>query len=222
MSGDSGAADRMAKRVTEAKRFALSAAEYRKVAGEESQNAALALELGKGDEYERRQAAAKSARDVAEEMERRAYILEHGKEDEYRALMLKKYGNNNPELNKIAAYYAEKFNDQATLNWLKLQHSYIRSQKDDLNFIEAIKMMLVGGLFEDFEGASQEGAGSVPEKTAFDQASGAPNPDDNQVGNMVRINPRNDGRTKCSSEGGQKIKSRVRFKTENRIPPKTM
>jgi hypothetical protein len=102
--------------------------------------------------------------DVAEEMERRAYILAHGKEDDYRPLMLKKYGINNPELNKIAAYYAEKFNDQATLNWLKLQHPYVRSRKDDLNAIESMAMMLMGGLVTDLDGAPQEGAGSVPIK----------------------------------------------------------
>ena len=155
------------------------AAEYRRIAEEESQNAALARELGRDDDYERHEAAAKSAQDLAEEMERRAYILEHGTEDDYRPLMLTEYGINNPELNKIAAYYAGQFNDQATLNWLNLQHPYVRSQSDDLNFIESIKMMLVWGLFEGLEGAPQEGTGSVPEKSAFDQASGAPNPNDN-------------------------------------------
>jgi len=170
-SGDAGAADRQAKRMKEAKRFALSAAEYRRIAGEESQNAPF--EFGTGTEYERHLAAAKSARNIAEEMERRAYILAHGKEDDYRPLMLKKYGINNPELNKIAAYYAEKFNDQATLNWLKLQHPYVRSRKDDLNAIDSMAMMLMGGLVTDLDGAPQEGAGSLQDKTPFDQASNA-------------------------------------------------
>ena len=114
----------------------------------------------------------------AEEIERRAYILARGREDDYRPLMLKEYGINNPELNKIAAYYAGKFNDQATLNWLKLQHPYIRSQKDDLNDIDSMAMMLMGGLVTDLDGAPEEGAGNAPKKSALDQASGAPNPDD--------------------------------------------
>jgi len=61
---------------------------------------------------------------------------------------------------------------------MKQQHPYLRSRKDDLNAIESMEMMLMGGLVTDLDGASHEGAGRVPEKTAFDQASGAPNPDD--------------------------------------------
>jgi len=171
-SGDAAAADRKAKRMKEAKRFALLGVEHRRIAEEQRQEAMENFGYSE-DEYNRHQAAAESARDLAEEMERRANILEHGKEDDYRPLMLKEYGTNNPELNKIAAYYAEKFNDQATLNWLKLQHPYIHSQKDDLNAIDSIAMMLMGGLVTDLDGAPQEGAGSVTEKTAFDQASDA-------------------------------------------------
>ena len=87
--------------------------------------------------------------------------------------MLNEYGINNPELNKVAAYYAEKFNDQATLNWLKRQHPYIRSQNDDPNFIESIAMMLMGGVLEESEGSMSEDAGSVPAKSAFDRVSDA-------------------------------------------------
>ncbi len=170
-SGDPGGTERQAQRTAQAKKLALLAQRCLEKAAEE--------DLGRGPqpwadrEYQRHYAAAEEARQVAEEMQRRAYILEHGKEDDYRPLMLKQYGINNPELNHIAAYYAEKFNDQATLNWLKLQHPYIRSQKDDLDFVDSMAMMLLGGVLEEFEGGMSGDAGSITAKSPFDQASDA-------------------------------------------------
>lgn len=164
-SGDAAAADRQAKRMKEAKGFLLSAAEYWKIAQEEAKNAALALEFLAGDERKPHTAAAKSAGDLAEEMRRRAYILALGKEDDYRPLMLEEYGINNPELDKIAAYYAEKFNDQATLNWLRLQHPSVRPGLD----ANGLMMMALFPEGEAVEEASQ--AGSAAEKSAFEQTT---------------------------------------------------
>jgi hypothetical protein len=111
------------ERVEEAGKLSQLAESYLATAHDEDQKAVLAFDsYGMGDEYERHKLAAKSARELAEEMQRRAYILTHGQESSYRSLMLDQYGVNNPDLNNIAAYYAEKFNDQATVNWLSLQH----------------------------------------------------------------------------------------------------
>lgn len=139
---------------------------YLKKAQEEDQKAALAFETsGMGEEYERHRSAAKAAKNIAEEMKRREYILEHGKESDYRSLMFGRYGKNNPEVNKIAAYYAEKFNDQDTLNWLKLQHP-AAPPRFDANGLAMMTLLPEG---EAAEEVSQ--VGGAPEKSVFDQTS---------------------------------------------------
>lgn len=120
---------------------------------------------GMGDEYERHKSAAKSARDLAEEMQRRAYILANGKEGDYRSLMFDQYGVNNPNLNAIAAYYAEKFNDQATLVWLSHQHPAPRPHLD----ANSLVMMALLPEGEEAEEALQ--AESTPERDAFQQVN---------------------------------------------------
>jgi hypothetical protein len=93
------------------------------------------------DEYQRHKAAADSARSIAAELQRRAYILENGTESNYRQLMFQQYGINNPELTKIAAYFAEKFHDQATLNWLKLQHPADRTRHVSQSIPSKVQMV---------------------------------------------------------------------------------
>jgi len=115
-----------ATRADEAKRFARLAEVHSEKAKDENQLAgptALVFDgVGQPDEQDRHKLAAKEAQDIAEEMQRRAYILLHGTEDNYRKLVVDQYGIKNPELNNIIGYYAKNFNDQAALNWLKLQH----------------------------------------------------------------------------------------------------
>ena len=79
--------------------------------------------------------------------------------------MLQQYGINNPDLNKIAAYYAEKFNDQATLNWLKLQHPAERPKLD-------ANGMAIMALLPEGEGAGEALQGEKPpEKSIFEQTT---------------------------------------------------
>jgi hypothetical protein len=154
------------ERAAEASKLSKLAQTYLDKAKEEDQAAALALATsGMGDEYQRHKAAADSARSIAAELQRRAYILENGTESNYRQLMFQQYGINNPELNKIAAYYAEKFNDQATLNWLKLQHPAKRP-KLDANGLAMMALLPEG---EAADEALQ--AGSAEEKSAFEKAT---------------------------------------------------
>jgi len=83
----------------------------------------------------------------------------------YRILMLEEYGENNPDLNKIAAYYANRFHDQDTLNWLKLQHPAKRPHLD----VNALAMMV---LFPEGEAAEESLQGqSAEEESEFEQAS---------------------------------------------------
>jgi len=154
------------EREEEANKLSQLAQSYLATAHVEDQKAALAFSsYGMGDEYERHKLAATSARNLAEEMQRRAYILTHGKEGNYRNLMLDQYGINNPDLNKIAAYYAERFNDHATLNWLSLQHPAPRPHLD----ANGLAMM---ALFPEGEGAEEAlQAGNAAEKSAFEQAT---------------------------------------------------
>lgn len=154
------------ERAAEASKLSKLAQAYLDKAKQEDQAAALALAAsGMGDEYQRLKAAADSARSIAAELQRRAYILENGTESNYRKLMFQQYGINNPELNKIAAYFAKKFNDQATLNWLKLQHPAKRPKLD----ADGLAMMALLPEGEAAEEASM--GGGIEEKSAFDDAS---------------------------------------------------
>ncbi len=154
------------ERAAEASKLSKLAQTYLDKAKEEDQAAALALATsGMGDEYQRHKAAADSARSIAAELQRRAYILENGTESNYRQLMFQQYGINNPELTKIAAYFAEKFHDQATLNWLKLQHPADRTQLD----VNSLAMMALFPELEKMGETSQPG--SSVSRSAFDQAT---------------------------------------------------
>ena len=83
----------------------------------------------------------------------------------YRQIMLQQYGINNPDLNKIAAYYSEKFHDQATLNWLKLQHPADRPKLD----VNSLAMM---ALLPEGEAAEEALQGEKPpEKSVFEQTT---------------------------------------------------
>ena len=156
------------ERTAEASKLSKLAQTYLDKAKEEDQAAALALATsGMGDEYQRHKAAADSARSIAAELQRRAYILENGTESNYRQLMFQQYGINNPELNKIAAYFAEKFGDQATLNWLKLQHPAKRPKLD----VNGLAMM---ALLPEGEAAEEAAlGGDAEEQSVFDKASDA-------------------------------------------------
>ncbi len=123
--------------------------------------------VGQPDDQDRHKLAAKAARDLAAEMQRRLYILTHGTEGNYRNLMLKEYGINNPDLDTIAAYYAEKFNDQPTLNWLKLQHPASRPRLDP----NGLAMMALFPEGEAAEEASQ--GGGAGEESTFEKANKA-------------------------------------------------
>jgi hypothetical protein len=164
--GAAGGDQNEKERAADASRLELLAKRYLQEAKSEQQKADLAAdEFGLGDEYQRLEAAAKAAKDLAAEMQRRAYILTHGTEANYRNLMLKEYGINNPDLDSIAAYYAKKFNDQPTLNWLKLQHPAPRPRLDP----NSLAMM---ALFPEGEAAEEAlGAGSAPETSVFNQAT---------------------------------------------------
>jgi hypothetical protein len=153
-------------RATEANKLSKLAQTYLDKAREEDQAAALALATsGMGDEYQRHKAAADAARSMAAELQRRAYILQNGTQSNYRQLMFQQYGINNPELIKIAAYFAEKFNDQATLNLLKLQHPAKRPKLD----ANGLAMM---SLLPEGEAAEEAGLGGrIEEESAFDKAS---------------------------------------------------
>ena len=170
-SGSDGRADRETQRAAQAEKLKLLAQRYLEKAAKEDPEKGPQPGANRG--YQRKYAAAEEARKMAGEMKRRAYILEHGTEENYRQLILEQYGINNPDLGKIAAYYAEKFHDQATLNWLKKQHPAAHSQKEDLDFIDGLKMMLAGGVLGESEGATLEGAGEVPGKCTFERASDA-------------------------------------------------
>ena len=187
-SGGNNAADREKLRVTQAQKLKSLAQQYLEKAAEEDPG--MGPQPGAGREYERRYAAAEEARKMAEEMKRRAYMLENGTEDNYRQLVLEQYGINNPELDKIAAYYAEKFHDQATLNWLAKQRpAAAPTQKDWGDFIDGVGMMLMGGLAEEAEESSPEGTvGGAPKKSTFEQTTEAEDgtDDDGGTGNTEK------------------------------------
>ena len=66
--------------------------------------------------------ASESAKKIAVDMQHRAEILAHANENNYREQVRSAYGVNNPDFNSISAFYADKFNDQDTLNFLGMQH----------------------------------------------------------------------------------------------------
>ena len=154
------------KRAAEASKLIKLAQSALEKAKEEDQAAALALATsGTGDEYQRHKEAADSARSIAKELQRRAYILENGTENNYRQLMLQQYGVNNPDLNDIAAYYAQKFSDQSTLNWLKLQRPAKRPRIDP----NSLAMM---GLFPEGEAAEEPSLDEgIEEESTFKKAN---------------------------------------------------
>ncbi|MGA3170140.1 MAG: HNH endonuclease [Chthoniobacteraceae bacterium] len=193
--GAAGGVQNEKDRAANASRLELLAKHYLEEAKDEDQKAALAFdEFGMGDEYQCHELAAKAARDLAAEMQWRAYILTHGTEANYRNLILKEYGINNPDLDTIAAYYAEKFNDQPTLNWLKLQHPAPRPRLDP----NGLAMM---ALFP--EGKAAEEApqtGSPAEKSVFEQAS------DIEKGTEYGDTEASDGMPQGLTGGGQTAK----------------
>ncbi len=65
---------------------------------------------------------------------------------------LEQYGINNPDLDAIAAYFAERFNDQETLDWLHRQHPATRPRFD----LNSVAMMLIpeAELFDGSTGAA--------------------------------------------------------------------
>jgi hypothetical protein len=162
------------ERAAEAKKFADLAKVYSEKAKHEDQLAgptAMAFDrVGQPDDQDRHKMAAKEARDIAEEMQRRAYILTHGTEDNYRKLVVDEYGINNPNLNEIMAYYAGEFNDQATLNYLKLQHPAAPPSPDQ--FRKDVGMLALLPQFEKMGAAAGESPlTEPPEKSIFDKAT---------------------------------------------------
>lgn len=161
------------ERAAEAKKFADLAEVYSERAKDEDRLAGTAVLPDprlKPDEQERHKLAAKEAGDIAEEMKRRAYILTNGTADNYRKLVIDQYGINNPNLNEIMAYYAKKFNDQATLNYLKLQHPAVPPTAEQIR--QNVAWM---ALFPQFEKMSEE-AGEAPlteppEKSIFSKTT---------------------------------------------------
>jgi hypothetical protein len=71
---------------------------------------------------EAHQAASESAKKIAGDMQHRAEILAHANENNYREQVRRAYDVNNPDFNSISAFYADKFNDKDTLNFLAMQH----------------------------------------------------------------------------------------------------
>ena len=164
-----------AARADAARKFAHLAEVYSEKANDEDELAgptALVFDgVGQPDEQDRHKLAAKEARDIAAEMQRRAYILTHGTKDNYRQLVVDQYGINNPDLNGIMAYYAKKFNDQATLNWLKQQHPATPPSPDQIR--KDVGMMALLPEFEKMSEAAGESplTGKAPEKGVFEKAS---------------------------------------------------
>jgi len=161
------------ERAAEAKKFADLAAVYSEKAKDEDQlagTAGLPDPRLKPDEQERHKLAAQEARDIAKDMENRAYILTHGTADNYRQLVVEKYGINNSNLNEIMAYFAKKFNDQATLKFLKLQHPSIPPTTEQIR--QTVAWMT---LFPQFEKMSEQAGESPltepPEKSTFDKTT---------------------------------------------------
>jgi hypothetical protein len=162
------------ERAAEAKKFADLAKVYSEKAKHEDQLAgptAMAFDrVGQPDDQDRHKMAAKEARDIAEEMQRRAYILTQGTEDNYRELVVDEYGINNPNLNEIMAYYAKKFNDQATLNHLKLQHPAAPPSPDQIR--KDVGMLALLPQFEKMGAAAGESPlTEAPEKSIFDKTT---------------------------------------------------
>jgi hypothetical protein len=204
-AGEQIARDATDERAVEAAKMANLAQLYSEKAQDENQEAALALDaIGMGDEYERHKSAAKSASDLAEEMRRRAYILAHGQEGNYRKLMLDQYGVNNANLNTIAAYYAEKFNDQATLNWLSLQHPAPHLNLD----ANALAMMLM--FPEAGEGEEAPQPESTAEKDPFEQA--------NKIENAETVPSKTVGSTTTTPLNRPHIRNWVRNEVESAAP----
>ena len=94
---------------------------------------------GRENVYEQHKALGESARRTAEDMKNRADILAHGTEGDYLERVRKAYGINNPDLNSIAAFYADQFNDKATLDFLSRQHPSARPSLD----FNGVAMMLL-------------------------------------------------------------------------------
>jgi hypothetical protein len=169
-SGDDGSPVNAAARAEEAKKFARLTEVYFAKAKDENELAgptALIFDgVGQPDDQDRHKLAAKEAADIAEEMQRRAYILANGTEDNYRQLVIDKYEINNPDLDKIMAYYARNFNDQDTPNWLKLQHPAVLPSLDQTG--NDVGMMALFPQFDKMgEAAGELPLTEKPQKRAF-------------------------------------------------------
>jgi hypothetical protein len=121
--------------------------------------------------------------------------------------MLQQYGVNNPELNKIAAYYAEKSHDQATLNWLKLQHPAERPKIDP----NGLAMM---AFFPEGEAGEEASVGGgTEEESAFEKANKVEGADTSE-NDTATLKPYNEG-------SGHHVPAKSAFKGDSVYNPTT-